>query len=168
MNDHISTQDVANCKENLPQGDTLNDILGKILSSSTTAPQQPFNTATDTHNAAQASTQKGNSPDIISSLLSNPELLSKLPSIISAVKPMIDMLGRGQTSIEAGIPQASSNGKISDQTAAAFAPHNVHKKEIDHRADLLCAMKPYLNQDRQSAIDYIIKLSRLGDILKTL
>ncbi len=38
----------------------------------------------------------------------------------------------------------------------------------DHRAALLCALKPYLSRERCEAIDYIIKFSRLSDVLKNL
>ena len=124
---------------------------------------------------ASAPPQKNDSPqrndeaspslgDLLSSLTSDPELMSKLPGMIAAAKPIIEMLtaSSGQNS-----QQKSGDGAIS-----TIAPQgklsSPRLPENDSRSALLCAMKPYLSHDRQQAIDYIVKLGRLGDILKTL
>lgn len=100
------------------------------------------------------------SPDLLSSLLSNPELISKLPQLISLISPLIGgFLG--------GSPKETS--KPSEQTTLpAISQKPSHSSNGDSRSALLCAIKPYLCADRQAAVDYIIKLSRLGEILKTL
>lgn len=36
----------------------------------------------------------------------------------------------------------------------------------EHRDALLCALKPYLSEDRRQMVDHIIKLGQIGDILK--
>lgn len=105
-----------------------------------------------------ASPSAFSSADLISSLLSNPELISKLPTIISTVKPILEMLGNA----------SKSQATESITTVATPQQSNNTSHNRDRRAELLCAMKPYLSHDRCEAIDYIIKLSRLGDILKTL
>lgn len=114
--------------------------------------------------------------DIFSSVLSNPELLSKLPTIISSVKPIIEMLGKGfSTGTAATPPTDTSVGTVAasaEETASATMAKGkdfpVSAKSSDSRTALLCAMKPYLSDDRRNAVDYIVKLSRLGEILKTL
>lgn len=164
MNEQLISPNEENHQKNNPQSDLLNDILSKILSSPATEPQQSSKSATETQKNEQISANHKQSPDIVSALLSNPELLAKLPSIISAVKPMLDMLGNAKLTSPS---QPSVNIPISEHNLPSI-PQQHNKKEIDHRSDLLCAMKPYLNRDRQDAIDYIIKLSRLSDILKTL
>ena len=102
--------------------------------------------------------------DLLSSLLSSPELLSKLPSIISSIKPIIELLGNRSA-------QGDSHPAISTATLME-KPVSSHTDKpspsADSRTALLCAMKPYLSEDRRNAIDYIVKLGRLGDILKTL
>ena len=50
--------------------------------------------------------------------------------------------------------------------AVAVGANKLHGS--DSRTALLCAIKPYLGSERQTAIDYIIKLGRLSEILKTL
>ena len=115
--------------------------------------------------------------DIFSSLLSNPDLIAKLPVIISSVKPIIEMLGRGITSgAAAGASADSSGGAVAASATSANATVSagvlkdspVHSRGADSRTALLCAMKPYLSDERRNAVDYIVKLSRLGEILKTL
>jgi hypothetical protein len=86
--------------------------------------------------------------------------MTKLPSIIAAVKPFMEMM--------------SAQGSSAPEAAPTFAPSSPklqgspHRGEGDSRTALLCAMKPYLSSERRQAIDYIVKLGRLGDILKTL
>lgn len=142
-----------------------NDYLSEIIKSIMNSPIT--DTGQSNHDAQTASsTSSSPTSDILSALISNPDLLSKLPSLISSIKPMLDMLGRGSGSgtVPASAPSGSSNGNTEAVTASAL----MKKQSDDRRAALLCAMKPYLSHDRQQAVDYIIKLSRLGDILKTL
>ncbi len=155
--------------DQLPSGtdtgasDTLGDILGKILGSQIQVGNQ---TAPQKEQPAQAGSENsgaGLSGDIFSSLLSNPDLLTKLPSIISAAKPIIEMMSqpKQQASSETATVSVGSALKPSQPS-----PHASHL--TDNRTALLCAMKPYLSDDRRRVVDYIVKLGRLGDILKTL
>ncbi len=129
--------------------DYLSELIKSVMASSENTPE--------TERKSVPEKEKSYSPppaDLISSVLGNPELIAKLPTILSTVKPIIEMLGK------------SAGG----ESVPAISAHT-EKKESHHddrRAALLCAMKPYLSHDRQMTIDYIIKLSRLGDILKTL
>lgn len=103
------------------------------------------------------------SGDIFSSLLSNPELIAKLPAIISSIKPIIEMFGKSAAPQNDSVAVAAlpvDNGPS--------LPASRLSQGSESRAALLCAMKPYLSEDRRNAIDYIVKLGRLGDILKTL
>ncbi len=79
-----------------------------------------------------------NSPSL-DGLLSNPDLLSKLPEIMSVLKPMV----------------SQSDGKKSSGG-------------YDKRIALLTALKPYLSPERCDAVDYIAKMSKLSDLLKNL
>lgn len=106
-----------------------------------------------TLDGAQASAPQN---DLFSSLLSSPELISKLPTIISTVKPLLEMLS------------ASSGQSAPKNQVVPTAAGGNDRGGNAHRTALLCALKPYLSADRRQAIDYIIKLDRLGDVLKTL
>ncbi len=135
------------------QDEMLSAILQRLTSQGNTA---PVNSGTDN--------PMGN---ILSSLLSNPEMLAKLPTLLSSVKPIIDMLGAGSLSSPASASVSAPISAPTSQTVPTSLTAS-HNKGADSRTALLCAMKPYLSHDRQNAIDYIIKLGRLGDILKTL
>ncbi len=150
------------------------DYLAEIIKSISAQPvaNTPKQEDAPRETAAPASA----TPDILSSLLSNPELLAKLPTIISTVKPIMEMLSStaasgGATSAPSSVPTFSPSPSASpsdgDGTVPASASHH-HRRGDDRRAALLCALKPYLSSDRRQAIDYIIKLDRLGDVLKTL
>ncbi|MBE6548350.1 MAG: hypothetical protein E7667_05700 [Ruminococcaceae bacterium] len=130
--------------------DALLSILGKMMDSST---------ASDTQSTHATQTPPLGT-DIFSSLLSNPEILSKLPQIMSMVKPLMESMPS-----ESSAPAVQSSVPAVAQAGAML---NTHPKKHDDRTALLYAIKPYLKKERQDAIDYMVKLSRLGDILKSL
>ena len=113
--------------------------------------------------------QEGNpTQDVFSSLLSNPELLSKLPNIIATVKPIMEMLGAASAASTPASAPPISHSLQNSGNSLALSSKSQESRGDDHRTALLCALKPYLGADRRQAIDYIIKLDRLGDVLKTL
>lgn len=138
--------------------------------------------------APQSGKSAPQSASLLSGLLSDPELLAKLPSIISMLTPMMSALsgsptdGAASTKKEStlqsedqkhGGAESERVGRESLEAVAASsvggAPRSREQSEAaERRARLLYAIKPYLSKDRQNAIDYMIKLSRLGDILKSL
>lgn len=161
----MNDQDNLAAERGSPSGnDYLSEILKGIMSSPITDEG-----AGEREPTPQPATQASPSADVFSALLSNPELLAKLPSLISSIKPMLDMLGMGAKSSPSSTPVSSAHESSSHGDRGAIeAGALVKKQSDDRRAALLCAMKPYLSRDRQQAVDYIIKLGRLGDILKTL
>ncbi len=139
--------------------DYLSEIIKAISSAS--PPRDAPTSAAGATNATKSEPQSAAiGGDLLSSLLSSPELMTKLPSIIAAVKPFMEMM--------------SAQGSSAPEAAPTFAPSSPklqgspHRGDGDSRTALLCAMKPYLSAERRQAIDYIVKLGRLGDILKTL
>lgn len=149
----------------------LTDLIGKIMSS----PPPSNQTVSTPEKTASESIDTATQPpsDLFSSLLSNPELISKLPAILSSIKPIMELFGGRNTSTPASAavsadPSAAQASKVTEPTVPASVLPKATQETTDRRAALLCAMKPYLSHDRQQTIDYVIKLSRLGDILKTL
>ncbi len=150
-----------------PSGnDYLSGILKGIMNTPTDSDpsDRDFSTTAATTPSAP---QTNPSADIFSALLSNPELLSKLPALISSIKPMLDMLGMGAGSAPASATVSTNTTHGDNNSVEAGSLIKKHSAD-DRRAALLCAMKPYLSRDRQQAVDYILKLSRLGDVLKSL
>jgi len=112
--------------------------------------------------AQQASNQGSSSGgDILSSLLSNPELISKLPAILSGVKPILELFGTtGTVSAPVSSAPAEPVSAITPQkdTAAAFVKQS---SRADSRTALLCAMKPYLSPKRREKLERAMKLARM-------
>ena len=158
-----------------------NDYLAELIKSVSEGSQPEARAPSDSAKSSGAGT------DILSSLLSNPELIAKLPSIIATVKPIIELLGStslggigsgvigGSATAAVGAPASATNTQNSipetlsadDKAIPASVSHS-GSKGGDRRAELLCALKPYLCEERRQAIDYVIKLGRLGDVLKSL
>ena len=104
-------------------------------------------------------------------ILSNPEMMS-------AISSMAQKLKEDNTKKEA--PQTQEQKKeeketIQDTTVLAgkfpellslLSSKGAGTK--NRRSDLLCALKPYLSQNRIDAIDQIIKLSELSSVFKNL
>lgn len=131
------SDEILNRTNDNTEGSIL-DILGKLLPK----------------DAPQKETYEKSPIDggVLSSLLQNPEIMGRLPEIISLISPMIGNLGSSATPVS--------------KPAVTHTPS--HSSEAQNRAALLCALKPYLKKERRDAVDYMIKLSRLGDILKSL
>lgn len=147
----------------LPRNDNTNDIQSSKGTTNPDALIEMLNKILSSQNTAKDSGPQSSQPntDIFSSLLSNPEILSKLPQLMSVISPLIGSLSA----------QSKQSDYTQAQTQSIISPpvtHTQSKPQADNRAALLCAMKPYMGKERQDAIDYIIKLSKLGDILKSL
>lgn len=150
-----------------PSSPDLFSLLGKIIESTANDTQsgaapvsaQPANTSFTGAPSASAES-KSTGGDLLSSLLSNPEIISKLPQIISMMKPLMENMPSVPTSLNTQAPKAN------DTLPTSVIGHS--KGGCDNRSALLYALKPYLKRERQEAIDYMVKLSRLGDILKNL
>lgn len=110
-------------ESNASKENEIDELIDEILNESAMQ-EQPNGT-----------TEGSATPSPLSALAANPDLLSKLPELISVMKPLLS--GNASTSIG-----------------------------TDKRLALLCAMKPYLSPKRCEAIDYITKMSKLGDTLK--
>jgi hypothetical protein len=104
-------------------------------SASSAPPQQP--TA-----AVNAPPPPSSSP--LGALLSDPALLTALPSLMENLTPLLGSLGRGVGSA----PNASR-------------PHS-----IDRHTALLCAIKPYLSPHRRETAETVIRLCRIWDALE--
>ncbi len=117
-------------------------------------------------------------------ILSNPEMMSMISSMASKLKngdlsnapPPTETSGseaanspqESTQSVEAG----ASTQKLPDMltTLAPLLSSELTKgsRQNDDRTCLLRALKPYLSSGRSEAVEYIIKISRLTDILKNL
>ena len=90
------------------------------------------------------------STDGLGALLSDPTLAEKLPQVIAMLKPLF--AGTGAP------PSAAPAVEASVQL-----PTQSHALDRDH---LLLSLKPFLSGERCAAIDSIIRISKLGEVLK--
>lgn len=77
------------------------------------------------------------------SAMAVPEQMPDLSALVSSLAPMMSKLGG-----------SSANGYHKEFRAA------------NDREALLCALKPYVSAGRREAIDYIIRISQISDVLR--
>lgn len=87
----------------------------------------------------------------LGSVLSDPELMAKLPQVMAMLRPMLD-----------GAMQGGSTEPVAKSEATP------KKSPPDDRSALLLALKPFLSEDRKNAVDAILRISALGDVLRKL
>lgn len=133
-----NTPDLSSILGELLSNKELMDKIGEIAGNS--KPQENTNTEGTTSPTSATPADSTNAPQTsIDSLLSNPDIMSKLPEVISVIKPLM-------------------SGKAEEKSHPAF----------DKRLALLIALKPYLSPKRCEAIDYITKMSKLSETFKGL
>ena len=119
----------------------------------------------------------------ISQLLQNPEIAAKLPRIMEALAPVMAEMkaekAAGPAVAHAAAPtdgaqDAPPEAAPAAQAAAASAtaapaalPASAGAKptSASRRMALLRALSPYLSEERQSALDTVMKVSTLLDLL---
>ena len=104
-------------------------------------------------------------------ILSNPEMMSAISSMAQKFK---DDNAKKETN---AAPESEKEEKDTSQDTTSLAGKfpellgllsNKGAGNNNRRSDLLCALKPYLSQNRIDAIDQIIKLSELSNVFKNL
>ena len=115
----------------------------------------------------------------ISQLLQNPEIAAKLPRIMEALAPVMAEMkaekaagASAPAAPAAPAPRAAAEASApADGIAAAPAdgtalPVSVGKaSSASRRMALLRALSPYLSEERQSALDTVMKVSSLLELL---
>lgn len=119
----------------------------------------------------------------ISQLLQNPEIAAKLPRIMEALAPVMAEMKAEKAAGTAVAHAAAPTDGVQDappevapaaQAAAASAtaapaalPASAGAKptSASRRMALLRALSPYLSEERQSALDTVMKVSTLLDLL---
>ena len=133
----------------LSNPDLVRNISSLLNTSGTGGAEQtsptPSNASSQTNSDAVA--------DGISRVLSNPEMMAKLPDVMKMLAPMVG--------------QATHEKEVDAPTLAAIASGGTRDRR-NCRNDLLVALKPFLSPARCRAVDTLIGLSRLGDALQKL
>ena len=115
------------------------------------------------------------SPDVLSGAISkiseHPELISMVANALGrgsdggAVQSASQTTGQPTQASPQSSELASLIGSIAPVMSALGGKRKRDPRE-EHRDALLCALKPYLSEDRRQMVDRIMKLGQLGDLLK--
>ena len=133
-----NTPDLSSILGELLSNKELMDKIGEIAGNAKAQESADVEARTSVPSVSPADLSKA-SESGIESLLSNPDIMSKLPDVISVIKPFMS-----------GKPEEKSH------------------PTLDKRLALLVALKPYLSPKRCEAIDYIAKMSKLSETFKGL
>ena len=131
---------------------TLLQSVAKLLGGTSAPTQSTEDTPSPTAPAALASESTAVLSDGLAQALSDPALMEKLPQMLALLKPMLE---NGTQPI------------VAEATPAiALAPSA--RRGQNCRDDLLLALKPFLSKERCEAVDAILRISRLGQVLRHL
>lgn len=113
---------------------------------------------------------------MLSGILSNPEMMSMVSTMAEQLKN--GSAARSEEKAEESPPTRAETvsapaGKDLSSAISALAPlisggFGASSKADNDRACLLRALKPYLSEGRCEAIEYIIKFSKITDVIKNL
>lgn len=106
----------------------------------------------------------------LSSILQNPEIAAKLPRIMEAIAPVMAEMREEKAqnaSAEKGDASLLSDSAPPDISAlaATFGGSGKRGGATARRCALLRALEPYLSDSRKEAMEYILKVSSIIDII---
>ena len=127
--------------ENTPPVPNLMQMLGNLLGS--------MNTPSEATSAPATESQTTLPADGLSSILSNPAVLAKLPEVMAMLKPI--------TEAAAQTAPVSANS-----TPTAATPVSTDRDR------LLLSLKPFLSSQRCEAIDTMLRIAKLGALFQQL
>ena len=169
--------DVVNNIVNDGMGDALSSILSNpelmskisAIASSLSGGGTDSAAATSPVSVADAHPPGNAAPSGLASALNNPALLSKLPEVMATLAPILsdNTPGGGDNNAEHKRNDRTQRSN-SNERAAPASSEKTDSHGRAHRTALLCALKPYMSPRRREAIDYIIKIDRIGDLLHSL
>ena len=105
----------------------------------------------------------------LNEIFSNPQMLSAISSMAQNLKSADSSSTPAQ---EKSSPPSdtSSTAQVAEKLPELLnmlSSNNTTVKQT-HKNELLCALKPYLSQNRSDAIDKIIRFSELSNVFKNL
>ncbi|MBQ6613751.1 MAG: hypothetical protein IIX18_00355 [Clostridia bacterium] len=106
------------------------------------------------------------------SLLQNPDVLAKLPRIMEALAPVMEEMKaeksekvENKAPNEEGTEESTPASAPAENLLASFLSGGDKNGGSSPRYALLRALMPYLSDNRKEAMEYILKVSSLIDIL---
>lgn len=142
--------------------------LGSLLGNKGDAGGQSEENADGTEHDSGQGEATAFSTDGLSKVLSDPGMMAMLPQVMAMLRPMMEASQDSQND-EKAPPQTNEAG-AADGAIPVSAPSFSRGKRsrTDCRDELLIALKPFLSKERCEAVDTIIRLAKLGNVLKQL
>ena len=125
--------------------------------------------------------------DAVTRLMENPEIISKVAAALGNMSaPKAVSSDASEKEVEDTVASAESKNTDASPDLSALvsklAPimsglsgsgvstpsdrKNEFSSDLRRREELLCALKPYVSDGRREAIDYIIRISRVSELLR--
>ena len=110
----------------------------------------------------------------ISKLLEHPELIGMIGSVLASPPTVNEAPSEEPTQAAEGAIAAGGGGDMLTRLAPMLsklqgASKSISRGDGDHdRECLLIALKPYLSKERREAIDQMLRISRISEILKNM
>ena len=117
----------------------------------------------------QEASSQASLSNAIDQIMAHPELISMVASALGGAAEPREASPPPEAESVSPSPSTASLSALTPLLASlSKAKDKDTHKERDPRAALLCALKPYLSMGRQEAIDYMIRISQISDLLKHL
>ena len=156
---------------------SIASLLAKIQPQTPSTSESTENTSCSAESAQsteQAQSTSSPPPDLsgmIGSVMSNPELMAALPSVVGALS---GMLGAGRDTV-GGQTQSTQNAHDAgiDSQLRAVLPgmcgggaYPRPPRPTDRRSALLLALKPYMPPEKGETIDTIVRIIEIMSLIK--
>lgn len=143
----------------MPNADDGPTVPVSSAPSATSATSDAHETQAEHHTsqAGAASAAHSNAPTDrlsgLTSLLTDDDFMAKLPGLLS----MLSSVGGGRD---------GGKGNADGKSGAHGGTQSIGRGGGERCIALLAALKPYMNPRRCEAIDYLIRMNRMGDIIR--
>lgn len=102
---------------------------------------------------------------IIGIIMENPDVIQKIKALAEQAEPA--SATEAETVPEASTEDSAPSVAVEEPTyEAAAAPKRIFGGDKKQRSTLLCALKPYISKNRAQAIDTMLSIMEVLDIMK--
>ncbi len=107
-----------------------------------------------------------NLSEVINLIMSNPELMESIKSMSKKITDApADEGSEVKASVEA--PKKEDFSKAEEESVSTYSPEGGKEPfGRKRRRELLCALKPYLSKDRANAIDSMLVITDVLDVMR--
>ena len=101
---------------------------------------------------------------IVSLIMENPKLIEEISSLARAEEATPE--SQEAEAVKAVPESAKENQKADDAPVFSTVEKTENGGDLKHRSRLLCALKPYVSRERAHAIDSMLSIVEILDLMK--